>query len=124
MILGCDTRWLDDEELALNIARVSGFLNSIQPKTLIKIRASSQIPYLNPVEKMVMEQVNQPRSHNEKALLYSLHDLSSRTPKTTRLEREDIHFNVIGSKRNRDPDDDPYCPGCRTDYRQPIPYLQ
>ncbi|HYN44531.1 MAG TPA: hypothetical protein VER35_00890 [Candidatus Limnocylindrales bacterium] len=83
VILGCDTRWLDDEELALNIARVSGFLNSIQPKTLIKIRASSQIPYLNPVEKMVMEQINEPRSHNEKALLYSLHDLSSRTPKTT-----------------------------------------
>ncbi len=83
VVLGCDTRWLDDEELALNIARISGFLNSIQPKTLIKVRASSQIPYLNPVEKMVMEQINQPRSHNEKALLYSLHDLSSRTPKTT-----------------------------------------
>jgi hypothetical protein len=83
VIIGCDTHWLDDEELSLNISRICGFLNSIQPKILLKVRASSQIPYINPVEKMVMEQINEPRSHNEKALLYSLHDLSSRTPKTT-----------------------------------------
>ena len=62
VILGCDTRWLDDEELVLNISRISGFLNSIQPRTLLKVRASSQISYLNPVERMVMEQVNEPRS--------------------------------------------------------------
>ncbi len=83
VVIGCETRWLDDEELSLNISRLCGFLNSIQPKILLKVRASSQIPYINPVEKMVMEQINKPRSHNEKALLYSLHDLSSRTPKTT-----------------------------------------
>ncbi|SNQ59683.1 hypothetical protein [Candidatus Methanoperedens nitratireducens] len=96
VILGCDTRWLDDEELALNITRVSGFLNSIQPRTLLKVRASSQIPYLNPVERMVMEQVNQPRSHNEKALLYSLHDLSSRTPKTTNWDVK-IFIGVVSN---------------------------
>jgi hypothetical protein len=83
MVIGCETRWLDDDELSLNIARLCGFLNSIQPKILLKVRASSQIPYINPVEKMVMGQINEKRSHNEKALLYSLHDLSMRTPKTT-----------------------------------------
>jgi hypothetical protein len=82
IIIGCETRWLDDEELSLNIKRICGFLNSVQPGTLVKVRASSQIPYINPVEKMVMRQINEPRSSNEKALLYSMYDLSSKATKT------------------------------------------
>lgn len=94
IILKCDAKFLSDDELKTNIAKVGGFFNSIQPKVLVKVRTKSQIPYLNPVEKMTMKQLSHKNPANEEALLYSMHSMSAKAPKAVDWSQEiGIFFN-------------------------------
>ena len=81
IIIDCQTRQIDYEDLPQQIMKISGLLKSLHEKTLLKIRVSSHIPYINPVESMVTKQISTTKTHTDKALLYSMYDLSSKAEK-------------------------------------------
>lgn len=81
LIIDCQTRPIDNEELPQQIMKIAGFLKSLQDKTLLKIRVSSHIPYVNPVERMVTKQITKAKTHTDKDLLYSMYDMSAKAEK-------------------------------------------
>ena len=81
VIIDCQTRPIDYEDLNTHIQKITGLLKSIQAKTVVKFRVSSYIPYLNPVESMTTKQIAQAKEQTDKALLYSLYNMSSKTDK-------------------------------------------
>jgi hypothetical protein len=81
LIIDCQTRPIDAEDLPQQSMKISGFLKSLQDKTLLKIRVSSHIPYVNPVEASVTKQISEAKTHTDKALLYSMYDMSSKAEK-------------------------------------------
>ncbi len=81
LIIDCQTRPIDNEDLPQQIMKIAGFLKSLQVGTLLKIRVSSHIPYVNPVEGMVTKQITNAKTHTDKALLYSMYDMSTKAEK-------------------------------------------
>lgn len=81
IIIDCQTRPIDHEDLPQQVMKIAGFLKSLQVGTLLKIRVSSHIPYVNPVESMVTKQITNAKTHTDKALLYSMYDMSSKAEK-------------------------------------------
>lgn len=81
IIIDCQTRPIDYEDLPQQIMKISGLFKSLHEKTLLKIRVSSYIPYINPVEKMVTKKISNAKTHTDKALLYSMYDMSAKAQK-------------------------------------------
>lgn len=81
LIIDCQTRPIDNEDLPQQIMKIAGFLKSLHDKTLLKMRVSSHIPYVNPVEGMVTKQITNAKTHTDKALLYSMYDMSAKAEK-------------------------------------------
>jgi len=80
IIIDCQTKTISDDDLDQQLDSVRRFLNSMQ--VLHKFKVSSFVPYMNKVEKAVIPQINRSKNAQEKALLYSMHDLSAAAPKS------------------------------------------
>lgn len=81
VIIDCQTRPIDHEDLNTQIQKITGLLKSIQDKTVVKFRVSSYIPHTNPVEALVTNKITHTKNNDDKALLYSLYDMSSNAQK-------------------------------------------
>jgi hypothetical protein len=77
----CTPRKTVDSEALQQIANVERFLNSLHHNILFKVSAKSQTSRTNNVQEMTARKINNKKSSQEKAILYSIHDMSSEAEK-------------------------------------------